>query len=157
MKGKAKAKVKRKVHRKRQVQAAKNLAKGMPAETALIEAGYSPNYARSHAYSVVKKPYIQSVFTDAVERVMQAEKKEFDDIVRPYVKALDAPLVVKSTTEGIACIAKDPETQEIIPDHDVRMKAADRIVDLFGGVDKMKTEINVDVTLEQIVMASLEK
>jgi hypothetical protein len=110
----------------------------MPQEQALIEAGYSPNYAASKAYKVVKKPYIQSIFTEALERVMKVRNKEFDAIIMPYIDALDAPLVVKSTTEGIACIAKDPETQEVIPDHDTRMKAADRLVDLYGG--KAKTD-----------------
>jgi hypothetical protein len=110
----------------------------MPQEQALIEAGYSPNYAASKAYKVIKKPYIQSIFTEALERVMKLRNKEFDAIIAPYIDALDAPLVVKSTTEGIACIAKDPETQEVIPDHDARMKAADRLVDLYGG--KAKTD-----------------
>src|SRR5690606_31922861 len=55
------------------------------------------------------------------------------DVIRPYIDGLDAPLVVKSQTEGIAAIARDPETQEIIPDHDTRMKAATHLVNLHGG------------------------
>jgi phage terminase small subunit len=47
--------------KERQRRAAQNLAKGMPQEQALIEAGYSPNYAASKAYKVVKKPYIRSL------------------------------------------------------------------------------------------------
>lgn len=124
----------------RQKRTAKNMAKGMSPERAMVEAGYSPNYAASHAYKVVKKPYIQSIFTASLERVMKAQQKEFDAIVKPYVDALDAPLVVKSTMEGIACIAKDPETQEVIPDHDTRMRAADRLVDLYGGKAKAEDD-----------------
>jgi hypothetical protein len=135
---KGKQKVRKPSRRNRQVQAAKNLAKGMGVEQALTEAGYSRHYASTKGYKVVKKPYIQSIFTEALERVMKLRNKEFDAIIAPYIDALDAPLVVKSTTEGIACIAKDPETQEVIPDHDTRMKAADRLVDLYGG--KAKTD-----------------
>lgn len=117
----------------RQIKTAKNLGKGLSPVSAMIEAGYSESYARSQGYAVAKRPYIRSLLTDAIERVLAEQNKAFDDIVRPYIDALDAPVVVKSATEGIACIAKDPETQEILPDHDTRMKAATHIVNLMGG------------------------
>ncbi|MDR4468335.1 MAG: terminase small subunit [Nitrospira sp.] len=117
----------------RQIKTAKNLGKGLSPVAAMIEAGYSESYARSQGYAVAKRPYIRSLLTDAIERVLAEQNKAFDDIVRPFVEALDAPVIVKSHTEGIACVAKDPETQEVIPDHDTRMKAATHIVNLMGG------------------------
>ncbi len=137
----------------RQRRAAENLAKGMSATQAMVEAGYSKFYANSEGYKVVKKPYIQSIFTEAIQRVMEKNQKTFDDIVTPYVKALDAPMIVKSMTEGIATIAKDPETQEVLPDHKTRMDAADRLIELHGARDKQPPEGDGTFTLEQLIDA----
>lgn len=124
----------------RRKKVAENLAKGMTTGEAMVNAGYSPHYAGAKGYKVIKKPYIQSIFTEAIERVMQRENKQFDAIIEPYVKALDAPLIVKSTTEGIATIARDPDTQEVIPDHGMRMTAASKLVDLLGANVKTDEE-----------------
>lgn len=70
-------------NRRRQKATAKNLASGMSPEATMVEAGYSETYARSHGYAVVKRPYIQSIVTEAVDRVMKEQNKEFDAIVRP--------------------------------------------------------------------------
>lgn len=122
--------------KQRHIQTAKNLAKGLSPVSAMIEAGYSESYARSHGYAVVKRPYVRSIVTDAIERVLKVQNKEFLDIILPYIDGLHAPVVVKSPTDGTASIAVDPDTQQIIPDHDVRIRAADRIVALYGGVPR---------------------
>lgn len=143
--------------KQRHLKTAKNVAKGMSPVSAMVEAGYSESYARSHGYAVVKRPYIQSIVTEAVDRVMKQENKEFDAIVRPLVKALDAPLIVKSTQLGDAQIPKDPETGEPFPDHQTRMAAADRLIDLYGGLTKTKADVNNnEPTLVEIVLASME-
>lgn len=118
---------------KRQRKAAENLAKGMSQTQALIEAGYSESYAAALGFRAVKRPCIQSILTHLVEKVMARRKMPMEKLIIPYLDALDAPMIVKSTTEGIATIARDPESQEIIPDHDIRMKAADRLTDFYGG------------------------
>lgn len=122
--------------RKDQNKVAEGLARGFSQRKAVKEAGYSALTAEKKAYAIVKRPLVQSALTEAVERIMAARNKQFDEIIRPYVDGLDAAVVVKSATEGIACLAKDPETQEVIPDHDVRIKSADRIVALMGGVPR---------------------
>jgi hypothetical protein len=122
--------------KQRHIQTAKNLAKGLSPVSAMIEAGYSESYARSQGYAVVKRPYVRSIVTDAIEQVLRVQNKEFLDIILPYIDGLHAPVVVKSPTDGTASIAVDPHTQQTIPDHDVRIKAADRIVALYGGVPK---------------------
>jgi hypothetical protein len=144
-------------NRRRQKAAAKNLATGMSQEAAMVEAGYSESYARSHGYAVVKRPYIQSIVTEAVDRVMKEQNMEFDAIVRPLVMALGAPLIVKSTQLGNAQITKDPETGKPFPDHQTRMAAADRLIELYGGLTKTKTDVNLGgATLEELVLASME-
>jgi hypothetical protein len=118
---------------RRQQAAAINLAKGMTIEKAMLQAGYSPSYAHDQGYRAVKRPCIQSMFTDSCERIMAKRQVRFDEIVEPYFDALKASLIVKSVQLGDAQIPKDPETGEPFPDHALRMDAADRIVDLFGG------------------------
>lgn len=113
-------------NRKLLEKAAKNLAKGMVVEEALVDAGYSPNTARSHGYKIAKQARLQSIFTDACERIMQKKQKDFDAIVEPYFEALEAKVIVKSQQLG--------DAQEVdLPDHATRMQAADRIVGLYGG------------------------
>ena len=118
---------------RRQRATAENLAKGMKPQEAMIAAGYSPLYAQHQGYRAIKRPCIQSAFTNSCERIRQEYQMLFDAIVRPYFDALDAPLIVKSTQFGDAQIPKDPETQQPFPDNALRMDAADRIVDLYGG------------------------
>ncbi|UVT19013.1 MAG: hypothetical protein H8K03_14505 [Nitrospira sp.] len=142
--------------KQRHLKTAKNVAKGMSPVSAMVEAGYSESYARSHGYTIVKRPYIQSIVTEAVDLVMKQENKKFDAIVRPLVQALDAPLIVKSTQLGDAQIPKDPETGEPFPDHQTRMAAADRLIELYGGLLKTKTDGTLGPTLEEIVLESYE-
>ena len=88
---------------------------------------------------------------------MKEENEEFDAIVRPIVKALKAPLIVKSTQLGDAQIPKDPETGEPFPDHQTRMAAADRLIELYGGLAKSRTDVNLnELTLEELVLGSME-
>lgn len=99
-----------------------NLAKGMSATAACVAAGYSPVAANSEAYRIIKHPEIQSKLTEAVARVLAEEKKQFDDIVRPYVKALDAKVIVK---------APGRVAESKIPDHAIRMEAAAHLTKLY--------------------------
>ena len=51
---------------------------------------------------------------------------QFDELVEPYFDGLKANVIVKSQQLGDA-----RETE--FPDHALRMNAADRLVDLYGG------------------------
>lgn len=123
-------------HEAIQRRARKNLLRGMPKQKALIEAGYKPSYVERESVRIIRRLLVSSPLTDAVQELLTEEKKEYKDIVRPYVDALSAPIIVKSSVEGIACIAVDADTQQVIPDHDIRMRAATHIVSLMGGVPK---------------------
>ena len=59
----------------------------------MIVAGYSPLYAQHQGYKAIKRPCIQSAFTDSCERIFQRRNIPFDRIVERYVDALDAPLI----------------------------------------------------------------
>ena len=118
---------------RRQRATAQNLAKGMTVEKAMLDAGYSPSYAHDQGYKAVKRPCIQSVFTDSCERIMAKRQIQFDEIVEPYFDALVAPLIVKSTQLGDAQVPTNPETGDPFPDHAIRMKAAGHLIDLYGG------------------------
>ena len=110
--------------KRRRKAVAKNLAKGMAATEALVAAGYAENSARCDGYRIIKHPEIQSKLTEAVARVLEKEKLEFDAIVEPYVKALKAKVVVKNSQTLMAAEAE-------IPDHSVRMEAAAHLTKLY--------------------------
>lgn len=114
------------LNKKRQAKAAKNLAKGMSTQEALVEAGYSESYAASKGYRAVKLPAIQSIFTESCQRIMAKRHLEFDQLLEPYFEALTAKVIVRSTQLGDA-------QEGDLPDHPLRMSAADRLVQLFGG------------------------
>ena len=118
---------------RRQRATAENLARGMKPQEAMIAAGYSPLYAQHQGYKAIKRPCIQSAFTDSCERIFLRRNIPFDRIVERYVDALDAPLMVKRTQLGDARIPKDPDTGKPYPDHAIRMEAAGHLVDLYGG------------------------
>lgn len=122
---------------RRQRATAENLAKGMGAQEAMVAAGYSPLYVQHQGYKAIKRPCIQSAFTDSCERIMQKRKMHFDELVEPYFDALTAPLIVKSTQLGDAYMPIEPKSQKPYPDHAIRMDAADRLVGLYGGDMKM--------------------
>ena len=103
---------------------AKNLLKGMNQTEALIKAGYSEETATKASKKIIQHPQVQSILTNAIERVLAEEKAQFDDIVRPYVKALKANVVVKNSQTLMAAETK-------IPDHSVRMEAATHIAKLY--------------------------
>lgn len=123
-------------NKRRQEKAAKLKAKGMESNTALLKAGYSKTYVAVHGGRILQRPMFRSMFTDLIEEGLRKRNKEFQGVVDPYLDGLDAVVVVKSQTEGIATLAVDPETRLPIPDHDIRIKAADRIIGLYGGVPK---------------------
>ena len=105
----------------------------MATQEALVKAGYSESYAASKGYQAVKLPAIQSIFTDSCQRIMAKRNLEFDHLLEPYFEALQAKVIVRSTQLG--------DAQEIdLPDHPLRMSAADRLVQLFGGGKSEKPE-----------------
>ena len=112
---------------------AQNLAKGMTVEKAMLDAGYSPSYAHDQGYKAVKRPCIQSQFTESCARLFAKHNLPFDRMVEPFVEALNAPLMVKSTQLGDAYMPLDPKTQKPYPDHALRMEAAGHLIDLHGG------------------------
>ena len=111
---------------RRQQATAINLAKGMSIEKAMLQAGYSPSYAHDQGYKSVKRPCIQSIFTDSCQRIMDKRAMKFDEIMEPIFDALTAKVIVRSTQLG--------DAQEVdLPDYPIRMSAADRLIELFGG------------------------
>ena len=135
---------------RRQQAAAINLANGMTMEKAMLDAGYSPSYAHDQGYKAVKRPCIQSQFTDSCERIFRERNIPFDRMVGRIVDALDAPLIVKSAQLGDAYMPLEPKTQQPYPDHGLRMAAADRLIDLYGGKPReveMPTEPTKGLTI----------
>lgn len=112
---------------------ARGLAKGLTVPEAGIKAGYSEQFSNTGLYKVVKRPRVQSLFTDACERLMAERGIGMLEVIRPYFDGLTAPLIVKSTQLGDAYMPIEPKSQLPYPDHGIRMDAADRIVNLFGG------------------------
>lgn len=111
----------------------KELAKGLSVTEAGVKAGYTEHYAKSGLFQSIKRPCIQSAFTDACESVMRERGIGLVHVVKPYFDALDAPLIVKSTQLGDAYKPIDPATKLPFPDHAIRMTAAEKITELFGG------------------------
>lgn len=104
----------------------------MAPQEVMVAAGYSPLYVQHQGYKAIKRPCIQSQFTDSCHRIMERRQIPFDEIVEPYFDALKAPLIVKSSRLGDAQIPTDLTTGKPFPDHALRMDAASRIVDLFA-------------------------
>ena len=48
---------------------AEGLAKGLTQVQAVEQAGYSPMTAQKKAYAIVKRPMVQSAFTEALEQL----------------------------------------------------------------------------------------
>ena len=67
---------------------AENLANGMTVEKAMLDAGYRPSYAHDQGYKAVKRPCIQSIFTESCDRIMRKREMQSDNIVEPYFDAL---------------------------------------------------------------------
>lgn len=110
-------------NRRRQVAAAKNLAAGMHPTEALVEAGYSETTAKKRAYQVVQQPVIQSILTESCQRIMSKRNMDFDAILEPLFDSLNAKIIVKSAQFGT--------TEVDLPDHEIRMAASDRLIDLY--------------------------
>lgn len=121
-----------------------NMAAGMPHAEAARKAGYSQHYARSKAYQLVRRPIIQSIFTEAAERLLKERNLQFDALLTPYIEALTAKIIVKSQQLG--------DAKEVnLPDHPTRMSAADRLVELFGASVKPKEEQTDTTVTIQII------
>ena len=111
--------------RKDQRKVAEGLARGLSKREAVRQAGYSAMTAEKKAYAIVKRPLVQSALTEALER----QGMTLEHILRPLIDALDANVIVRSQRHGCA-----QETS--FPDHELRMRAADLLIGLYGGVPK---------------------
>ena len=135
---------------RRQRATQENLAKGMKPQEAMVAAGYSPLYVQHQGYKAIKRPCIQSQFTESCARLFAKHNLPFDRMVEPFVEALNAPLMVKSTQLGDAYMPLDPKTQKPYPDHALRMEAAGHLIDLHGGKPRdveMPTETSKGITI----------
>jgi hypothetical protein len=115
----------------------------MAPQAVMVAAGYSPLYVQHQGYKAIKRPCIQSVFTDSCERILAKRQMQFDELVEPYFDGLKAKVIMKSQQLGDA-----QETE--FPDHALRMNAADRLVDLYGGKSReveMPTEPSKGITI----------
>jgi hypothetical protein len=112
---------KRKDHNK----VAEGLARGLSKREAVRQAGYSPMTAEKKASAIVKRPLVQSALTEALER----RGATLERILGPLVDALDANVIVTCERLGFA-------RETLLPDYDIRIRAADRLVGLYGGRPK---------------------
>ena len=92
-----------------------------------MQAAYSESCARHQGYQAVKRPCIQSIFTEACERILTKRQLQFDKILESYFDALDAKVVVRDRLRA---------KETTVPDHSLRMEATNRIVSLYGGVPR---------------------
>ncbi len=97
-----------------------------------MEAGYSETTAKKRAYQVVQQPVIQSILTESCQRIMSKRQIDFDAILEPLFDSLGAKIIVKSAQFG---------TKEVdLPDHEIRMAASDRLIDLYRTKGKQSAE-----------------
>src|SRR5918998_1726471 len=110
----------------RERQFVKGMVEGKNKKQAAIDAGYAPSTAHHSARAILNRPLVRSELT----RALEAAGITFQKIIQPYIDGLTAVNVVKNThtLEG---------KETTVPDLGTRMFAADRIVDLFGGVPKV--------------------
>lgn len=104
---------------------AEGLARGLSKREAVRQAGYSSMTAEKKAYAIVKRPLVQSALTEAIKR----QGMTLERILKPVIDALHANVVVRSQRLGSA-----HETP--FPDHDLRIRAADLLISLYGGAPK---------------------
>lgn len=122
--------------------AAQNYARGMSKRDALIEAGYSESTANKSAAAVFNRPLVQSELTRALKKVGVT----FEKIVQPIADGLRAKKSFLHNKLGLIT------TDEA--DHLVRLAAADRAIDLMGGIPKVgesvptSTGLNVFVAID---------
>jgi phage terminase small subunit len=98
---------------------------GKPVKQAAYAAGYAPSSASSNAYLILDRPRVRSLLTEAVERAGLTE----DTLCAPLVAALNARVQIINT-RTMAAVEVD------LPDHHVRLTAADKIVALYAYVPK---------------------
>lgn len=108
--------LRRRLRTERIVQAA-----GDPANKTVPEIAKAAGVSAHEAYRVLRLPHVQSMVTEALER----QGLTPDAIVRPYLDALNAWVVVRSSETMDA-------RETAVPDHEQRCRAADRIIQLYG-------------------------
>lgn len=103
------------------------MAEGLSATKAMIRAGYSESYAKRDGFKFAKRPFVKSIFTDSVDRMLERYGIDFDEIIEPYVKSLKAKVVARGA-RGATKTQIDDLPQQVI--------GADRLVQLYGGVPR---------------------
>ena len=104
---------------------AQGVARGKTKVQAARDAGYTESTALKKSFALIDRPRIRSFLTDALEQAGLAP----DHIVQAAIEALNANHILKSM--------EDRKVYESdVPDHDARMRAMDRLVDLYGGAPR---------------------
>jgi phage terminase small subunit len=98
---------------------------GKPVKQAAHAAGYAPSSASSNPYLILNRPRVRSLLTEALERAGLTE----DTLCATLLAALNARVQIINTRTMTA-------VEVDLPDHSVRLAAADRIVALYGYVPK---------------------
>lgn len=106
----------------------KGLLAGQRPKEAAKAAGYAAGPGSSSVYEIIKRPYVQSLLTDAINRAGIGP----DDLAMVVKEGLGA-VKVFNTKHGPIVLADQP-------DHDARFAAYDRITNAFGLVPH-KTEM----------------
>ncbi len=104
---------------------AQGVARGKTKVQAARDAGYTESTALKKSFALIDRPRIRSFLTDALEQAGLTP----DHIVQAAIEALNANHILKSM--------EDRKVYESdVPDHDARMRAMDRLVDLYGGTPR---------------------
>jgi hypothetical protein len=101
------------------------VAAGKSDIQAAKDAGYSKSTAEKKAYSILKRPLVQSELTKALELC----GVKLADIMLPIAKALKATRHFVHPKFGMQ--------NTIFDDHQVQLNAADRAIKLLGGIPKV--------------------
>jgi phage terminase small subunit len=98
---------------------------GQPVKQAASAAGYAPSSAASNSYLILDRPRVRSLLTDALERAGLSE----ETLAAPLLAALNARVQIINTRTMTA-------VEVDLPDHHVRLTAADKIVALYAYVPR---------------------
>lgn len=110
------------------------VARGKSKAQAARDAGYAESTALKQASTILNRPLVRSVLTEALEEAGATMRK----VVQPVVDALEANVRVLKVVPDPEGDGKKKCLIEIeAPDHKTRLEAHDRAVALYGGVPKV--------------------
>ena len=119
------------------------------AEAAAVRAGYSPRYARGHAYKLVARSGIK----EYIEKRMAEKESELIADQNEVLRYLTAVMRGESTSEeiiveGIGDGRSKARKLEKTPSEKDRLKAAELIGKRYGlFTDKIETDIDMDLNI----------